>query len=426
MTLLKNGAVVDDPWVYQAANVAIPPDAPVIVTLDDWQDLHRSLRGRNTPLGICLRSDQPPSLIADDLGLFGVVALKFPQFKDGRGFSYARSLRQRHNYQGEIRATGNILRDQFMYLDRCGVDAVEIEDASAAQAWLEAMGEFSVWMQPAADARKSALQLRNTTQGISANLRRFDSTPKIPKSDADEVAAAAAKVRSFSKSYGHLTAQRLLGAMIKTEFPDRIAVVSSFGTEAAILLHMVAKVDPATPVVLLDTGKLFGETLAYRDRLIDQLGLTDVRSVQPDPARIAELDPAGALWKSDPDLCCQIRKVEPLGPALDSFDIWITGRKRYQGKRRAVLPVIESSNGRIKINPLASWSRDVIDDYFRDHDLPRHPLETDGYQSVGCMPCTDRARPGEDPRAGRWRGQDKDECGIHETPAGQSLTSSEL
>jgi phosphoadenosine phosphosulfate reductase len=188
----------------------------------------------------------------------------------------------------------------------------------------------------------------------------------------------------------------------------------------------VAKVDPTTPVVLLDTGKLFDETLTYRDTLIDQLGLTDVRSVQPDPARIAELDPQGGLWEQDPDLCCQIRKVEPLGPALESFDMWITGRKRYQGKRRAVLPVIEASNGRIKINPVAIWSRDVISDYFRDHDLPRHPLEADGYSSVGCMPCTDRAQPGEDPRAGRWRSREKDECGIHETPAGQSLTSSEL
>ena len=426
MTLLKNGAVVEDPWVYQAGGTVVPADAPVIVSLDDWREQSDALRGRNTPLGIRLQSDQPPSLVAGDLGLFGVVALEFPQFKDGRGFSYARSLRQRHKYQGEIRATGSILRDQFMFLDRCGVDAVEVEDESAAKDWLEAMAEFSVWMQPAADARKSALQLRNDAGGDAAKWRRFESTPKTPTSDAENVAAAAAKVRSFSQTYGHLTAQNLLATMIKTEFPARIAVVSSFGTEAAILLHMVAKVDPTTPVVLLDTGKLFGETLAYRDTLIDQLGLTDVRSVQPDPARLAELDPQGGLWKQDPDLCCQIRKVEPLGPALESFDTWITGRKRYQGKRRAVLPVIEASNGRIKINPVASWSWDVINDYFREHDLPHHPLEADGYSSVGCMPCTDRAQPGEDPRAGRWRGREKEECGIHETSAGQSLTSSEL
>ena len=426
MTLLKNGAVVEDPWVYHGGGAVVPAGAPVIVSLDDWREHSDALRGRDTPLGIRLQSDQSPSLIADDLGMFGVVALEFPLFKDGRGFSHARSLRQRHKYQGEIRATGSILRDQFMFLDRCGVDAVEVEDESAAKEWLEAMAEFSVWMQPAADARRPAIQLRRGTSGKSGAPRRFESTPAVPDPEAGQVASAAAKVRSFSQTYGHLSAQSLLAAMIKTEFPGRIAVVSSFGTEAAILLHMVANVDPNTPVVLLETGKLFGETLTYRDTLIKRLGLTDVRSVQPNSGRLAELDPLGDLWAKDPDLCCQIRKVEPLGPALDGFDIWITGRKRYQGQRRAVLPVMEASAGRIKINPVASWPRDVIDDYFRENDLPRHPLESDGYLSVGCMPCTDRARPGEAARSGRWRGRDKDECGIHETPAGQSLTSSEL
>ena len=426
MTLLKNGAVVEDPWVYQAGGTVVAADAPVIVSLEDWREQGDALRQRNTPLGIRLQSDQPPSLIADDLGLFGVVALEFPQFKDGRGFSYARSLRQRHKYHGEIRATGSILRDQFMFLDRCGIDALEVEDEAAAKDWLEAMAEFSVWMQPAADARKTALQRRQGTSGQTGGLRRFESTPAVPDPEAGKVASAAARVRSFSQTYGHLSAQTLLAAMIKTEFPGRIALVSSFGTEAAILLRMVANVDPDTPVIFLETGKLFGETMAYRDTLIKRLGLTDVRSVHPDSGRLAELDPLGDLWTKDPDLCCQIRKVEPLGPALDGFDTWITGRKRYQGQRRAVLPVIEASAGRIKINPVASWSRDVIDDYFRENELPRHPLESDGYLSVGCMPCTDRARPGEGARAGRWRGRDKDECGIHETPAGQSLTSSEL
>ena len=116
----------------------------------------------------------------------------------------------------------------------------------------------------------------------------------------------------------------------------------------------------------------------------------------------------------------------PLDRALVGIDAWITGRKRYQGRRRAVLPVIEAAEGRLKINPLASWSKDLLDDYFAEHKLPRHPLEEEGYLSIGCMPCTDRVAPGEDMRAGRWRGQNKDECGIHETPAAQSLTSSGL
>ncbi len=426
MTLLKNGIVVEDPWVYQTVDSTVSADVPVIVTVEDWQEHGELLRQRNTPLGITLRSDQPPSLIADDLEHFGVVALEFPQFKDGRAFTYARSLRQRHHYMVEIRATGNILRDQYLFLDRCGVDAVELEDSTSVDSWQGAMSEFSVWMQPAADARKTALNRRSNIAGQTTARKRFETTPASPASDSAKVANAEARVRSFSGTYGHLTPQGLLAAMIQTEFAGRIALVSSFGTEAAILLHMVASIEPGTPVILLDTGKLFGETLRYRDQLIDHLGLTDVRSAIPDPQKISELDPQGILWSQNPDLCCEIRKVDPLGPALSGFDAWITGRKRYQGQRRAVLPVVEASGGRIKINPLASWSKEIIDEYFREHSLPFHPLAEDGYLSVGCMPCSDRARPGEDARAGRWRGLEKDECGIHETPAGQSLTSSEL
>lgn len=200
-------------------------------------------------------------------------------------------------------------------------------------------------------------------------------------------------------------------------FAGRIAAVSSFGTESAVLLHMIAEVDPALPVVFLDTGMLFAETLAYRDDLIARLGLTDVRSIRPDPADQAAQDPDDALWAENPDACCALRKVIPLARALGPFDAWINGRKRYQATTRSALALAEADGPRVKFNPLAGFSRADIAAYMAAHDLPPHPLEKFGFASIGCMPCTSRVKPGEDPRSGRWRGQAKTECGIHIAPS---------
>ena len=208
-------------------------------------------------------------------------------------------------------------------------------------------------------------------------------------------------------------AEELLCEML-TEFRGRIALVSSFGAESAVVLHMVAGIDRATPVIFLDTGKLFLETLRYRDLLVAQLGLTDLRTAQPEPARIAAVDPDGTLWRSDPDVCCWQRKVEPLDEALAGFEAWITGRKRYHGGARRTLPMIERGlDGRTKVNPLAGWSMADISRYFAEHDLPQHPLVAQGYHSIGCTTCTRAGAPADDPRAGRWVGFDKNECGIH-------------
>jgi len=213
--------------------------------------------------------------------------------------------------------------------------------------------------------------------------------------------------------YARAGAEDLMAAMIRDVFPGRIALVSSFGAESAVMLHMVARIDPATPVVFIDTGKLFGETLRYRDGLVERLGLSDVRSISPDPHRIAEADPRGMLFSQNPDMCCYWRKVEPLERALKGFQAWFSGRKQAHGGARAALPRIEAADRRVKVSPLADWSRADIEDYFDRHDLPRHPLEADGFLSIGCMPCTDRVAPGDAPRSGRWRGLDKTECGIH-------------
>ena len=210
-----------------------------------------------------------------------------------------------------------------------------------------------------------------------------------------------------------VTAEKLLGDAILRRFRGRIALVSSFGAEAAALLHLVATVDPATPVIFLDTGKLFGETLAYRDHLVRRLGLGDVRSTGPDPEQLRQRDPDGTLWMRDPDACCALRKAEPLARALAPFDAWINGRKRHHGGDRAALRMVELVDGRTKLNPLADWDAQDIDAYLTRHDLPRHPLVAQGYGSIGCEPCTTPVGAGESARDGRWRGKAKTECGIH-------------
>jgi phosphoadenosine phosphosulfate reductase len=209
------------------------------------------------------------------------------------------------------------------------------------------------------------------------------------------------------------SAPDFLRLAIRGAYRDRIALVSSFGTEAAVLLHMVAGIDRNTPVLFLDTQKLFPETLRYRDALIDRLGLRYVRTITPDADAIAAEDADGMLWQRDPDRCCALRKVAPLERALDGFEAWINGRKRSHGETRSHLPLVEVADGRLKLNPLALWSADDVETYFVANDLPRHPLEADGFTSIGCMPCSAPTQAGEGRRAGRWRGLDKTECGIH-------------
>ncbi|GKY89468.1 phosphoadenylyl-sulfate reductase [Sinisalibacter aestuarii] len=193
----------------------------------------------------------------------------------------------------------------------------------------------------------------------------------------------------------------------------RIALVSSFGAESVVLLHMAAAVDRAVPVLFVETGMLFAETLSYQRRVAERLGLSNVRIVRPDPVQLLTRDTDGLLHQSDTDACCTLRKVEPLANALLPYDGWISGRKRIHGGQRIELELAEAEGERLKLNPLAHWSGTEIAAYMEAHDLPRHPLTAKGYGSIGCAPCTRAARPGEAPRAGRWPGQDKTECGIH-------------
>ena len=196
-------------------------------------------------------------------------------------------------------------------------------------------------------------------------------------------------------------------------YGDKLALVSSFGAESAVLLDIAAKVDPAIPVLFLDTGMLFGQTLDYRRRLAARLGLTDVRDLRPLYNDLAVADPEAKLWQTDTDACCHVRKVLPLERALEGFDAWVTGRKRFHGGDRLALPVVEHAGAHVKFNPLANWSRADLDAYMAEHDLPPHPLVEQGYLSIGCWPCTQPVDEGEEVRAGRWKGSDKTECGIH-------------
>lgn len=221
------------------------------------------------------------------------------------------------------------------------------------------------------------------------------------------------KAQGLTESYDQLAAEDVLKHAIKTLFPGRIGLVSSFGTEAAVLLHMVSRIDPYVPVIFLDTWMHFPETLSYREELVSKLGLCNIQTVTPRPASVLADDPDNVLHKRNSDLCCHVRKTLPMLAALRGLDCWITGRKRAQAATRSELELFETQDRWLKVNPLLTWTADDVAEYFKLHDLPEHPLKEQGYLSVGCQPCTRAVKPGEDARAGRWADSEKTECGIH-------------
>ncbi len=236
---------------------------------------------------------------------------------------------------------------------------------------------------------------------------RIDTGPRFSESDA---------IRLNRMFRGRDTLE-MLRSVMGDGLVGEVATVSSFGAESIVLLHLIAQVDASIPVLFLETGKHFPETLTYRDAVVQQLGLTGLRNLTPDAGMVAARDETGLRWSYDPDGCCEIRKVLPLASALSGFDATITGRKAFQSSTRANLPRFEvdtsDAQGRLKINPLIDWSGEDIQAYFEEHNLPRHPLVEAGYPSIGCAPCTSKVAPGEDPRSGRWKGWEKTECGIH-------------
>lgn len=318
------------------------------------------------------------------------VDVRFDSFKDGRGFTLATQLRDRAGFKGRLRATGDLIPDQAQFLKRVGFDAIAPDRGDLEADWRRAEKRFSVVYQPANDRRPTAIDARVLGD--------------------DDIDALNARYRDMSPQ------EILRDALTQTWF-NRIAMLSSFGAEAAVGLHMLAQIAPDTPVLFLDTGRHFAQTEQYQRALADQLGLTNVRALTPDTAEAASEDEDGLLWRRDADACCNLRKVRPLNRALEAFDALITGRKRFHGGDRLRLPVVERVDGRIRLNPLANLTQAEIDAYFERFDLPRHPLTDMGYASIGCWTCTapaedDSAKDGSI-RAGRWPGQDKTECGIH-------------
>ncbi|WP_116087346.1 phosphoadenylyl-sulfate reductase [Tropicimonas sp. IMCC34011] len=221
------------------------------------------------------------------------------------------------------------------------------------------------------------------------------------------------RARRLIERVGEGDTGALLDTVLGSPLSGKLAVVSSFGADSVALLHLVAQRRPDTPVLFIETRMLFPETMDYQTEVARTLGLTDIRVIRATHTDLAAHDPDGTLHRTNPDACCALRKTIPLERALEGFDTWITGRKRFQTSARANLPRIETEGPRVKVNPLADWTPEEVRGHIAEAGLPPHPLVAQGYPSIGCVPCTSRVAPGEDSRAGRWRGSDKDECGIH-------------
>lgn len=359
--------------------------------LKDIPDLE-TFTAANAGDRVRLSNDADLSELALHLPKLKTILIDFPSFADGRGFSIARQLRKTYGFRGQIIADGPLIPDQYSMALQCGFDGVRVDGETysrqAESHWFNAM-----------DAFKSAYQRGYTLKN----------GPATSVFDARQTSVKAA---SSNDPYFGYSAQKAIETALH-DYEGKIVLASSLGVDSVVLLHMVAQIDKDVPIIFLDTGKHFRETLNYRDMIIDDLGLTDFRSVQPDLAAVAKEDPTGMLHATDPDACCNLRKVRPLDGVISGFEARITGRKRYQTRDRKDMPILELGGRQAKVNPLAYWSARDVTAYMRKHDLPPHPMLSLGFLSIGCQPCTTRVAAGEDPRAGRWRNNEKTECGIH-------------
>lgn len=331
-----------------------------------------------------------------------VLVLEFEAFRQGQGFSLASILRER-GFIGRLIAAGKLLPDQARHLRRTGFDAVELDPGADLDAWRRMDTAFAAAYQPAVDPAPTIWQRRAAVRAATP-----PSGP-APKIEGDLEALA----ERLNGELAGADAATILKAALDPALGLKTAAISSFGAEAAALLHLISEERADLPVVFLETGQHFFQTLQYRSQLTAKLGLTDVRLVTPDAAEKADLDARDDLWKTDADACCDLRKTRPLARATRGFTALITGRKRYQASTRAALKPFEVLDGVLRINPLADWTSDTVEAHLAAHALPRHPLVAQGYPSIGCHTCTQPVQEGEDARAGRWAGQDKTECGIH-------------
>ena len=405
MPLRDANGLTPDLWVRLSDGQIAPRGAKVILPLE-------RLREEGFPtgagsVGVHVPNDTDARTLSNFLPRLSLISVAFPSFSDGRGFSIARRLRQL-GFRGELRAAGPVIADQYPMLLAVGYDTIEIPEAMAERQkdddWRAARDSVSLTYQ--SGLRRGPVSILEARRAARGETRR--------REHGGAVETPAQMAARLNAKYAGAEAQDVLWAAMTKEFPGGIALVSSFGAESAALLHMVSQIDKAAPVLFLETGMLFPATLAYQQSLAEHLGLTGVRLIRPEPAEVKAEDPEGTLHGPDADSCCDLRKTRPLERALAPFQAWVTGRKRFQTADRANLELFEvDAAGRVKVNPLANWDATRISAYMDEHDLPRHPMVAEGFPSLGCAPCTTKVKPGEDPRAGRWRGSEKTECGIH-------------
>ncbi len=376
-TLIQDGRARD------AARFSDPSDLTALDSNETIDVLH-------------IPNDADLEALAPALGRVETILIDFPAYTDGRGFSLARQLRTRYGYEGLLIADGPLIPDQYAFALQCGFSAVHIDDETLTrhtiEDWHAALDDFDLTYQ-----RGYVIK-----EGPATSV--FDSRLTALQKKKGERRAA-------DPFFGH-SAELTLRKAIK-KYQGDIVLATSMGVDSAVLLHMVSRIDPSLPVIFLDTGKHFRETLAYRDELVERFGLTNFQNITPDQAQVLAEDPDGTMNQSEPDGCCDLRKVRPLDGVINGYGARITGRKRYQTPQRADMAILEEGGAQAKVNPLAYWSAKDVTQYMRQHDLPPHPLLSLGYLSIGCQPCTTRVTAGEDPRAGRWRHSEKTECGIH-------------
>lgn len=356
------------------------------------------------PEGVRLPVTSPLDEVEAAAATAEVIILEFDAFRDGRGFSLASVLRER-GFSGRLIADGRLIPDQARHLRRTGFDGVVVGANGDVEAWHRMDGVFSAVYQPAATRELPIWRGRRAASPV-APVHSSEALVKSPR-------ASAMVNDDFNKRVREDRAENILWVALKDNQGLRPAVLSSFGAESAVLLSLVARIDPTTPVVFIDTGMHFMQTLSYRDLLTRHFGLTDIRIATPFKGELEGADPTGALWKADTDACCDVRKVRPLDRALADIDLVITGRKQHQTDDRSAMKPFEFFEGRVRANPLMRWSAERIEARFVAERLPRHPLSLNGFPSIGCWPCTRPVEAKDAPRDGRWFGAAKTECGIH-------------
>jgi phosphoadenosine phosphosulfate reductase len=393
--LIKNRAVIEDGWTLlrQAASLADVPDGvPVIVPLALWLERRAALHARGE-VGVWLAPTDDPRTLVPDLATLPLVAVDFPKFGDGRGYSTARLLRDRYGYHGELRAIGDVLRDQLFALSECGFDAFAIrEDRDPVEA-LTSFNDFAGVYTASSRTPQPWFRRRNGARPDAAN------EPQL----ASRVGEVVERLRSIAASHA----------------PAVLA--SGFGAEGMVLIDLIARHALPIGIITLDTGRLPEETLGLIDRVRERYGVP-IEVYSPDTKALESFvaeNGVNPFYRSVElrKQCCALRKSEPLARALAGKGAWISGLRREQSacRQQTSFEEFDELHGLQKFNPLADWTTDEVWRYLRANDVPYNALHDRGYPSIGCAPCTRAVQAGEDPRAGRWWWEVSEvkECGLH-------------